>query len=85
MTPLLAQLGAYDGMVSLALAKAGTIDPEQVAAQSSDAGRMAREVCQSSMPSCVVCTPAGHMRVASDWLVQAVICGECCRSQDWRQ
>ena len=54
VTPLLAQLGAYDGMVSLALAKAGTIDPEQVAAQSSDAGRMAREVHQSLLPSCLL-------------------------------
>ena len=42
--PLLAQLGAYDGMVALALAKATAIDPETVAAQQSEAGRQAREV-----------------------------------------
>lgn len=42
--PLLAQLGAYDGMVALALAKAKALDPETVAAQQSEAGRQAREV-----------------------------------------
>ena len=42
--PLLAQLGAYDGMVALALAKAKGLDPETVAAQQSEAGRQAREV-----------------------------------------
>lgn len=44
VTPLLAQLGAYDGMVTLALAKARALDPEVVAAQKSEAGRLAREV-----------------------------------------
>ncbi len=44
VTTLLAQLGAYDGMVTLALAKAKALDPEMVAAQTSEAGRQAREV-----------------------------------------
>lgn len=44
VTPLLAELGAYDGMVALAVAKAKALDPEMVAAQSSEAGRAAREV-----------------------------------------
>ena len=44
VSPLLAQLGAYDGMVALALAKAKALDPEVVAAQKSEAGRLAREV-----------------------------------------
>ena len=44
VSPLLAQLGAYDGMVTLALAKAKALDPEVVAAQKSEAGRLAREV-----------------------------------------
>ncbi|DBA94363.1 TPA: hypothetical protein ACH3X1_001969 [Trebouxia sp. C0004] len=43
VSPLLAQLGAYDGMVTLALAKAKALDPEVVAAQKSEAGRLARE------------------------------------------
>ncbi|KAL0048046.1 hypothetical protein WJX82_006459 [Trebouxia sp. C0006] len=43
VSPLLAQLGAYDGMVALALAKAKALDPEVVAAQKSEAGRLARE------------------------------------------
>lgn len=42
--PLLTQLGSYDGMVALALAKAKAVDPETVAAQQSEAGRQAREV-----------------------------------------
>ena len=42
--PLLVQLGAYDGSVALALAKAKAIDPETVSAQQSEAGRQAREV-----------------------------------------
>lgn len=44
ISPLLAQLGAYDGMVTLALAKAKALDPDVVAAQKSEAGRLAREV-----------------------------------------
>ena len=44
VSPLLAQLAAYDGMVTLALAKAKALDPEVVAAQKSEAGRLAREV-----------------------------------------
>ena len=52
--PLLAQLGTYDGMVALALAKAKALDPETVAAQQSEAGRQAREVlCFGS--SCAPC------------------------------
>ncbi len=52
VSPLLAQLGAYDGMVTLALAKAKALDPEVVAAQKSEAGRLAREVicCRAYSP-----------------------------------
>lgn len=55
VTPLLAQLGAYDGLVTLALAKAAALDPEQVAAQASDAGRAAREVRSTAVPACLAC------------------------------
>lgn len=50
--PLLAQLGAYDGMVALALAKAKALDPETMAAQQSEAGRQAREVLHSWVLLC---------------------------------
>ena len=50
--PLLAQLGAYDGMVALALAKAKALDPETVAAQHSEAGRHAREVLHFCIRLC---------------------------------
>lgn len=45
VTPLLIELGAYDGLVALAVAKAKALDPEQVATQQSDAGADARAVC----------------------------------------
>lgn len=45
VTPLLMELGAYDGLVALAVAKAKALDPEQVATQQSDAGADARMVC----------------------------------------
>ena len=57
VSPLLAQLGAYDGMVTLALAKAKALDPEVVAAQKSEAGRLAREVicCRAYGYSSCIC------------------------------
>ena len=57
--PLLAQLGAYDGMVALGLAKAKALDPETVAAQQSEAGRQAREVLRFGS-SCVSCIAVLH-------------------------
>lgn len=57
--PLLAQLGAYDGMVALALAKAKALDPETVAAQQSEAGRQAREVLRLGS-SCALCIAVLH-------------------------
>ena len=50
VTPLLVELGAYDGLVALAVAKAKALDPEMVAAQHSEAGVEARQVC-----CCVLC------------------------------
>ncbi len=65
VSPLLAQLGAYDGMVTLALAKAKALDPEVVAAQKSEAGRLAREV---------ICCRAHGIAHVSVWCTALALC-----------
>ena len=68
VTPLLVELGAYDGLVALAVAKAKALDPESVATQRSEAGTEARLVSLLLLPVlCFLVTvlPKAHIKAAS--------------------